>query len=67
MRPCHRLRCAVTMPRTAGIENSLEEQPARGQFTTELAASLLLMSRMRVARKIIVIVTYYLPRGTIVS
>ena len=30
----------TTMPRTGGIENSLEEQPARGQFTTELAASL---------------------------
>ena len=43
MRPCHRLRRAVTMPRTAGIENSLEEQPARGQFTTELAAPLMLV------------------------
>ena len=40
VRRCHRLLRAVTMPRTAGIENSLEEQPARGRFTTELAAPL---------------------------
>ena len=35
--PCVRSCGDHARPRTAGIENSLEEQPARGRFTTELA------------------------------
>ena len=44
MPPCHRLPHAVTMPRTAGIKNSLEEQPASGQFTTVRGGSVQISS-----------------------